>query len=68
MTSGRSAVLAVVAWMQLGWLPFIRDGYGRQKTTIKPLKETNRGAVQAFFDFDPQRRPVNTLSKRLFNI
>ena len=50
MTTGRSAVLAVVAWMQLGCLPFIRDGYGRQKTTIKPLKETNRRAVQAFFD------------------
>ena len=33
-----------------GGLPYERDGDDRRKFWIKPLKETNLGVVQPFFD------------------
>ena len=33
-----------------GGLPYESDGDARQKVWIKPLKETNLGVAQAFFD------------------
>jgi len=33
-----------------GGLPYENDGDARQKTRIKPLKETNLGMVQALFN------------------
>ena len=36
--------------LQGGGLPYERDGDDRRKFWIKPLKETNLGVAQPFFD------------------